>query len=262
MTEKAFQPGSVTYDGGIASNYPAARAFSPETAATWTAILEPFLAHSYPSTVLDLGCGTGRFSALFAERFEARVIGLDPAFAMLRAATQGAARSNLFYAAARSGHLPLADASCDLAWLSQMIHHVADREACAHELRRVLRRGGHVLIRGAFGDRLDGFPDFFSFFPGARSIAAQFPTLDQVIADFRSGGFSFDRLQTVPQKSCGSLMELAERTRLRADSTLLLLPDAEFEKCQAALERAALSEQTPAPVIEILDLLVLRAPAQ
>jgi SAM-dependent methyltransferase len=257
-----FKPGLIRYDTDIASNYPTARAFSADTAAAWTAILEPFMARSRPSTMLDLGCGTGRFSALFAERFQARVIGLDPAFAMLRAATHSVARPNLFYAVARSEYLPLADASCDLAWLSQVIHHVFDREACAHELQRVVRPGGHVLIRGAFGDRLDGFPDFFRFFPGARSIAAQFPTLDQVVADFHSAGFSFDRLQAVPQKSCVSLMELAERTRLRADSTLLLLSDAEFETCQAALERAARSEEASAPIIESLDLLVLRAPSR
>jgi hypothetical protein len=41
---------------------------------------------------------------------------------------------------------------------------------------------------------------------------------------------------------------------------LSLLPDAEFERCQAALERAA-REEPPAPVIETLDLLVLQAPA-
>lgn len=255
-----FLPGSINYDSDIATKYPTARSVSSETAAAWIAILEPFLASSHPATVLDLGCGTGRFSALFSERFAGRVIviGLDPALAMLRVATQYGGRDNLFYAAACSDRLPLADSSCDLAWLSQMIHHVADREACARELRRVLRPGGHVLIRGAFGDRLDGFPDFLRFFPGTRVIMMQFPTQDQVTASFRSAGFAVERRDRVAQKSCASLAELARRTRLRADSTLSLLPDAEFEGYQAALERAA-REEVPAPVIETLDLLILRA---
>jgi SAM-dependent methyltransferase len=259
MAEQPFKPGSINYDGAIASNYAAARGLSAETAALWAAIVEPFIVRAHPATVLDLGCGTGRFSSLFAGRFEARVIGLDPAVAMLREASQGEDCDNLVYAAARSEELPLADCCCDLAWLSQMIHHVRDREACARELRRVLRRGGHVLIRGAFADRLDGFPEFLRFFPGARSIMMQFPTTEQVQDVFRTAGFSVEEQRRVPQRSCNNLAELAERTRLRADSTLSLLSDAEFERCQAALERAA-RDEPPAPVIEIIELLVLRVP--
>jgi len=259
VPSKIFQPGSVDYNGRIAAHYAAARGFAPETAALWTAVVEPFIERSHPPTVLDLGCGTGRFSTLFAERFRARVIGLDPAVAMLRTATQCVDRNTLFYAAARSEQLPLADSCCDLAWLSQMIHHVADREACARELRRVLRPGGHILIRGAFADRLDGFPTFLRFFPGTRTIMMQFPTTGQVLACFRAAGFSVEELRRVLQQSCNNLAEFAERTRLRADSTLSLLPDAEFDRCQAELERAA-REEPPAPVIEVIELLVLRAP--
>jgi SAM-dependent methyltransferase len=260
VTEKKFKPGLVDYDCGIAASYPAARALSDETATTWIAIVEPFLACCHSPTVLDLGCGTGRFSALFAKRFLARIVGLDPALAMLRAATQGGTRDNLFYAAARSEQLPLAGSSCNLAWLSQMIHHVADREACARELRRVLQPDGHVMIRGTFGDWLDGCPDFFRFFPGARALAARFPRVDQVITSFRFTGFVVERHDRVEQKTCASLAELAQRTRLRADSTLRLLPDAEFERCQAALESAADCEEAT-PVIETLDLLILRVSA-
>ena len=260
VAKKTFQPGSINYDGDIAARYPAARSFSAETATAWTTIVAPFLPRDHRATVLDLGCGTGRFAFLFADRFEVQVIGLDPAVAMLQAAAQGGRRDNLFYAVARSEQLPLSTSSCDLAWLSQMIHHVADRAACARELWRVIRPGGQVLIRGVFGDRLQGYPAYLRFFPRTRSIMEQFPTLDQVITDFRNSGFCVQGVETVSQKTCDSLAEFAARTRLRADSTLSLLSDTEFEKCQAALERAA-REEDPTPVIETLDLLILQKPA-
>jgi ubiquinone/menaquinone biosynthesis C-methylase UbiE len=259
VPEKHFQPGSVDYDGAIAANYAAARSCSAETAALWTGIVEPFITHARPATVLDLGCGTGRFSSLFAERLPARVIGLDPAVSMLRTAAKSGDRENLFYAVARGEAIPLREACCDLAWLSQVIHHIADRQACARELRRVLKRGGHVLIRGAFADRMDAFPTLLRFFPGSRNFVLQFPTVEQVLTDFLSAGFSVGRVQRVRQKTCDNLAEFAERTRLRGDSTLRLLSDTEFERCQSALELAA-REEPPEPVIEIIELLVLHAP--
>jgi hypothetical protein len=51
---------------------------------------------------------------------------------------------------------------------------------------------------------------------------------------------------------------LAARTRLRADTTLALLTDEEFWRRQAALEDAAAREIEARPVIDTLDLLVLR----
>lgn len=259
MSERTFEPGAVQYNGSITSMYPMARALSAETADTWSTILKPFLTTSPHITVLDLGCGTGRFAPLLADRFNGTVIGLDASIAMLQTAMQHSGAGNLFYAAASGECLPLADLSCDVAWLSQVIHHIRDHGACARELHRVVRRDGWVLMRGTFGDRLDGFPTLFHFFPEARQITAQFPTLTQVITVFQSAGFSVQSLQRVRQKICESLAEFARRTRLRADSTLVLLPDAEFERCQTALEEAAGGEHVPSPVIETVELVVFRA---
>ena len=36
--------------------------------------------------------------------------------------------------------------------MSQVVHHVDDRDRAAAELARVLRPGGHVLLRGEFAE--------------------------------------------------------------------------------------------------------------
>jgi hypothetical protein len=100
----------------------------------------------------------------------------------------------------------------------------------------------------------------FRFFPGAREVAAEFPSLAVVISDFVAAGFAVEHLQTVQQTVCGSLAELADRTRLRADTTLTLLADSEFARGQSALEDAAAAERQATPVVETLDLLVLGSP--
>jgi hypothetical protein len=113
-----------------------------------------------------------------------------------------------------------------------------------------------VLICSSFPDRHQGI-SLFRFFPGAGRIADTFPTVEATVAAFEAAGFSFQALQQVPQVSAPSLRAALERVRLRADSTLQLLPDEEFAQGLAALERAA-AETTPTPVVDHLDLLVLR----
>jgi SAM-dependent methyltransferase len=258
MGEKVFEPGAITYEGDLSSNYPMARMLSAETADTWAGVLRPFLTAVYRPTVLDLGCGTGRFSTLISDRFGAIVVGIDPSIAMLHTAVRNSEAGQVQYAAAQAERLPLAESSCDVAWMSQVVHHIRDRRACAAELHRVLRSPGVVLIRGTFGDRLDGFPTLFKFFPGACQLTARFPTVGEISAVFEAEGFSLESTQRIQQTTCHSLREFATRTQLRADSTLVLLPDSEFEACQTALEEAARRERVPSPVIETIELLVLR----
>jgi 2-polyprenyl-3-methyl-5-hydroxy-6-metoxy-1,4-benzoquinol methylase len=258
MNERVFAPGAVTYEGDLSSNYPMARMLSAETAQTWAGVLRPCLTTLSRPTVLDLGCGTGRFSTVISDRFGARVVGLDLSLAMLHIAMRHAEAGSIQYAAAHAERLPVAESACDMVWMSQVVHHIRDRRACAAELQRVLRSNGVVLLRGTFGDRLDGFPTLFKFFPGARQLTARFPTVGAISAVFEAAGFSLESTHRMQQTTCHRLQALATRTTLRADSTLVLLPDAEFDACRTTLEEAASRERVPSPVIETMELLVLR----
>lgn len=84
--------------------------------------------------------------------------------------------------------LPLRAASCAAAWLSTVIHHIADLDAAARELRRVLRGDGPVLVRSAFPGREHGIT-LFRFFPGARRALARFPSVARVGEAFAAAGF-------------------------------------------------------------------------
>ena len=119
-----------------------------------------------------------------------------------------------------------------------------------------------VLVRGTFGDRLDGFPTLFRFFPGARDICAELPSVSATLTVFESAGFRLEAAHRIEQRTCGSLAEFAARTRLRADTALALLSDGDFEQGQTTVENAAAREQEPTPVFETLDFLVLQRCAQ
>jgi hypothetical protein len=63
-------------------------------------------------------------------------------------------------------------------------------------------------------------------------------------------------VERVTQQTCASLEELGERTRSRADSTLQLISDQDFEAGQRSIEQAASEEIDPQGVHDTTDLLV------
>jgi SAM-dependent methyltransferase len=153
--------------------------------------------------------------------------------------------------------IPLAGSSCDAAWLSTVIHHLPDLEACARELARVLSRDAPVLIRSSFPGR-HAHISLFRYFPGASRVADTFPSVATTVGAFARAGFAQEALESVPQVSARSLREAYERVCLRADSTLVPLNDEEFAAGLAAIEKAAREEKSDEPVVDRLDLLVLR----
>ena len=255
---KPFFPGVIDYTGRMSAGYRPGRALSQQTAATWAAIVAPFVRQGTDSRILDLGAGTGRFSELFARVFAAQVVGVQPSSAMLAAADGSAQPNRLAYVAGSADAIPLRDQSCDLAWLSQVWHHIRDHQACARELRRILSAGSHVLLRGTFGDQLEGFPTFFRFWPATRDICQQLPTTQHTVAVFEANGFVLTEQRLVDQATAASLRGFAERTRFRADTALALISDSAFMEGQAAIEAAAAHEQVPGPVVEGIELLVFR----
>jgi hypothetical protein len=83
----------------------------------------------------------------------------------------------------------------------------------------------------------------FDYFPEAKLICEQFPTLADTLENFTASGFIFETILPIVQQTCSSLRELAVRTRLRTDTTLILLTEEEFWRRQTALELQQLARQ-------------------
>jgi SAM-dependent methyltransferase len=125
-----------------------------------------------PLDVIDIGCGEG-YLTIEAARWARKVVGVDRSPAVLARARQLAERRRVTNIAWKRGEIervPVADASFDVALLSQTLHHAADPGRAVHEAARVLRPGGRVLIldlrthdeswvRHKLGDRWQGFDD-------------------------------------------------------------------------------------------------------
>jgi ubiquinone/menaquinone biosynthesis C-methylase UbiE len=73
----------------------------------WQDLLSTHVGGIAISLVVDLGCGTGRFSELLAAQFVARVIGIDPSQKMLEQARQKLTNSGVVFQQSSSTGLGL-----------------------------------------------------------------------------------------------------------------------------------------------------------
>src|SRR5260370_7928180 len=77
----------MDYDAtDIAVAYDRGRDHGPEVLNLWMNVVSSYVKDQCIKTILDLGCGTGRFSEALAIRFDAEVVGIDPSEKMLEQA--------------------------------------------------------------------------------------------------------------------------------------------------------------------------------
>ena len=246
--------------------YARGRKLSPETAGLWMDAVAEFLAPDgkpaargeAPLSILDLGSGTGRFTPLLAERFGAKVTGVEPSEKMRTQAVENAVHPHVTYLAGSAEAIPCDDASFDAAFLSMVLHHFRSVPDTCGELWRILRPCGYVFIRNSFRDRLDSVR-YFDFFPSARHVSnAHMPDIDDLIGPFDRAGLRCVVHRVVPQQIDASLHDHYERMRLKASSAFVLISDDEFREGIEAMRTAAEAETQPMPIIEDIDFLVFQ----
>jgi SAM-dependent methyltransferase len=251
----------VDYDQ-MAPDYVEGRALPPEGMEPWREAIRPWLAAAAGrSPVLDLGAGTGQFAAAIAGWFGVEVVAVEPSGGMRAQAARAHPHPGVAWVAGVGERLPLGDATCAWAWISTVVHHLDDLDTVASELRRVLRPDGLVLVRQAFPGRMGAIALYERFFPGAGAALVAgggLPTVERVTETFAGAGFRVEGLQAVDQVSATSLAAYRDKVRRRADTGLRLLADDQFAAGLSALDAAVEAEAVPAPVVDRIDLLVLR----
>ncbi|PFG42119.1 demethylmenaquinone methyltransferase/2-methoxy-6-polyprenyl-1,4-benzoquinol methylase [Isoptericola jiangsuensis] len=109
----------------------------------WRRATVDAVAASPGEKVLDLAAGTGTSSEPFA-RDGAVVVPSDFSLGMLRVGK--ARRDDLPFVAGDATRLPFADASFDAVTISFGLRNVVDTSTALHEMLRVTRPGGRVVI--------------------------------------------------------------------------------------------------------------------
>ena len=223
-------------------------------------LLNVFFAAHMPaaqiSHVIDLGCGTGRFTGILAGAFNARVTGIDPSEKMLARARAKHAGPRFTFLHGPAETLPLEDNCADLVFMSMVDHHLHDPEGAAHECHRILRPGGHVFIRNTVADETRSYP-YLDFFPSLRKIIEQ-SLNSRTAQDTRhaKAGFRLITRQSDHHDIAPNWLEFAGKMSLRADSFVARLDDEEYRQGLAAIEAHAETAPADEPVGLIVDMVL------
>ncbi len=115
---------------------------------SWKGLAEMLLQLMPPMAIADLGAGEGTFSQLLAQRAE-RVVAVDNSAKMVEFGARLARENGVGNLEYRLGDLespPIAEASLDLAFFSQSLHHALHPRRAVDAAYRLLKPGGRIVV--------------------------------------------------------------------------------------------------------------------
>lgn len=185
------------------------------------------------SRVLEVGCGTGNYIGALRRGLGCRGFGIDQAAAMLAQAREAAATVALSRCPAEA--LPFADASFDLVFSVDVIHHVRGLADYHREAWRVLRPGGRFCTVTDSEDIIRRRVPLSLYFPETVAVElARYPSIEALTAGMADAGFGSVRSEVVESRYA---VTSSEPYRSRAYSSLHLISDEALDAGVERLER-------------------------
>ena len=183
--------------------------------------------------LIDLGCGTGRWTVPLTERTGCEAVGLDRSPEMLKKARAKDVHGLVTWLVGDVERLGLQPETFDCAFMCLMMHHVDDHLGTFQGVLRLLRPGGIFLIRQGTLEQIMDDP-WHRFFPEAITIdRKRTPFRAEIEMWMREAGFEQVETEEVKQFTYRDLADLNERmlgeVRLRVASVLRLISDEAFQ---------------------------------
>lgn len=115
---------------------------------SWKGLAETLLKLLPPMVIADLGAGEGTMSLMMAQR-ASQVIAVDNSEKMVEYGSELARTHGVRNLEYRLGDLespPIEDASVDLAFFSQALHHALHPQKAVDEAYRIVKPGGRIVV--------------------------------------------------------------------------------------------------------------------
>jgi ubiquinone/menaquinone biosynthesis C-methylase UbiE len=240
----------------IASYFDKSRSLSETNMTMWLNLIAELSGSIEGAKVLDLGCGTGRFSIPMATRLGFNVVGVDSSIEMLTQAKHKDSNSDVKWLLADAGTLTLPSSSFDCVLISHLLHHVDNPLKVLKECNRVLSFPGVIVIRyGAIEQIRDDVEH--TFFPQAIEIdeIRGAHTKEHVEKWLLEAGFESFYSEEIIQQTFGTGTERLDAARAKGISVLSLISEESF---QTGIRRlAAYVDENPDDEWLLIDIMTI-----
>ena len=237
-------------------NYDKSRELPCEIIDMWMRLLLSEIDKDGIDRILDIGCGTGRFTEPLAKYFSAFVHGVDPSAKMLQVAKDNYQGLACDFAQGTTNKIPLDDGVVDLAFMSMVYHHIEDKKKAIDEVKRVLKKSGKFCIRNTTIESMDSY-FWLQFFPSACEIERQRIPHQQDILDLVSSrGFEVAYSSSIQQKFAADPADYMRKIGLRGLSSLKAISDAEFAEGLKYMDEFFRTQDAHDPIFESIDLFI------
>ncbi len=232
MIRETRRAQATSYFAAQAESWDKVRSLYVDEAKVETAILDLFEGRQ-PSTLLDIGTGTGRILQLLAPSISFG-LGIDQSSEMLTVARANLDKTTLRNCQVRLGdmyHLPLPDGSYDAATLHNVLHFADDPGAALREAARVLRPGGRLVV-------VDFAPHTQEFLRRDHAHRRLGFADSELKEWFTNAGLSFEK----PTFLAGDPLTVVLWSATRTENQGPALPDQPASSILAKADRLSLSE--------------------
>lgn len=208
-----------------------------ETLEQWVSLIKENTNISTGNKLIELGCGTGRFTIPLAYTTNFDVTAVDISNDMLNIAIKKDHLNLIKWKTCNADTLPFPNSSFNIVFMSNLLHLVEDISKVIRECSRILTKDGLILIRFEAWNQAKQDVEH-TFFPESVKIDSQrFLNTENLENILDNLSFSCIKSTEVIQKSFCSSDDHLNAIQNRSTSTLSIISDDCFTKGIFALKK-------------------------
>ena len=213
----------------IALFFDKGRTLSEQNTAMWLNRIANLSGGSKGTRVLDIGCGTGRFSIPMTTRPGFDVTGADSSADRLARAKQKDSDAKVNLILVDASRLTFPDESFDVVFMSHLLHHVDSPLTVLTECCRVLIPSGVIIIRYGAMNQIRNDVEH-TFFPQVTEIdEPRTPTRELTEKWLFDTGFTNLSSEEIIQKTYQSGTAHLDAARAKSTSVLSMISEVSFQ---------------------------------